>query len=154
MGCTGLCCFNILISEFYLQGQPGKVFVSLQRLNLEEIYSNKNNNCQVRQKYFLKKEKYFMLFSAVNCYHYYILHQWTSKENLPPIFTCVFNLTSVVCFFPACVLTSVPCGIIKHRSCFVLVSLFEYIIYIFILFRLAEGNLHLENIEYSNFHSS
>ena len=53
-------------------------------------------------------------------------------------------------------LTSVPSGIIKHRSCFVLVSLFEYIIYIFILFRLAEGNLHLENeyIEYSNFHSS
>ena len=103
-----------------------------------------------------KLKIYFMLFSAVNCYHYYILHQWTSKENLPPIFTCVFNLTSVVCFFPACVLTSVPCGIIKHRSCFVLVSLFEYIIYIFILFRLAEGNLHLENeyIEYSNFHSS
>ena len=73
----------------FLQGQPRKVFVSLQWVNRwihsehENILKNQNNFvCQVNSdKWKKEKENFNQIVSAVNCYHYPL--QPIDKDILP-----------------------------------------------------------------------
>ena len=68
--------------EFHLQGQPRKVFVSIQWVNLK-VYSTKIYICQVSSDIH-KSERRIYISSSFSCELLPLpCYEWTRKDNLP-----------------------------------------------------------------------